>query len=140
MEEFESDKVTIIQPSPALDPKDDVRTLIKDLEDIRKALWSYRKLLTGEKCSIPLKEIRALIVFPTPGEENPARPYLAVHECELHHPFPNNEVVALGLVDLPGLGALIKDVDRHHLEGVQNDIDLVVMLKRAIEHPGMAPL
>jgi hypothetical protein len=26
------------------------------------------------------------------------------------------------------------------LEGVQNDIDLVVMLKRAIEHPGMAPL
>jgi hypothetical protein len=58
----------------------------------------------------------------------------------LHHPFPNNEVVALGLVDLPGLGALIKDVDRHHLEGVQNDIDLVVMLKRAIEHPGMAPL
>jgi hypothetical protein len=142
LDQFEHDDLRdpIIRLSPDLEEKDaDIRSALKNLEDIRKAVWSYRDLLTGEQRVIPLKEIKDLVAFPPPDKENPPRKYLAVCECELRHPFPKNEVSALGLIDLPGLGSLIKDVDRHHLEGVQNDIDLAIMVKRAVEHPGMQP-
>jgi hypothetical protein len=142
LDQFEHDGLRdpIIRLSPDLEEKDaDIRSALKNLEDIRKAVWSYRDLLTGEQRLIPLKDIKDLVAFPPPDKENPARKYLAVCECELRHPFPKTEVSALGLIDLPGLGSLIKDVDRHHLEGVQNDIDLAIMVKRAVEHPGMQP-
>jgi len=44
--------------------------------------------------------------------------------------FPIDEVVDLGLVDLPGLGELVPRAEEHHLRGLINDVDFVLVVKR----------
>jgi hypothetical protein len=113
------------------------RSADTNLKNIRESTASYKALLmNGGSREIPMEDIRAYVALPGPGEKNPPRLYLAVSDCQLRTPFPNNTVSELGLIDLPGLGSNIKDVDRHHLEGVQNDIDVALMVKRAVEHSG----
>ena len=64
------------------------------------------------------------------------RRYLAVRDVRIDCPFPHAQVRHLGIVDLPGLGEFAARAEEHHVDGLQNEVDLVLMVKRPVE--GMA--
>lgn len=114
-----------------------------NLNDIHRACWSYKELLSGGEKQVPLTDVHEFVAFPSQdalNSRNPGRKYLAVRSCEIRTKFPELEVSSLGLVDLPGVGSLNRDVDTQNIEGISNDVDVVLMLKRAIEEPGLAPV
>lgn len=54
-------------------------------------------------------------------------------ECPFHH---DDQVNSLGIIDLPGLGELAANAEEHHVIGLQNEVDFVLLVKRPVE--GMA--
>ena len=62
--------------------------------------------------------------------------YLAVRDVRIDCPFPHAQVRHLGIVDLPGLGEFAARADQHHVGGLQNEVDVVLLVKRPVE--GMA--
>ena len=64
------------------------------------------------------------------------RRYLAVRDVRIDCPFPHARVRHLGIVDLPGLGEFAARADQHHVDGLQNEVDAVLLVKRPVE--GMA--
>jgi hypothetical protein len=106
---------------------------------MQRALPSYEKYLTGGERVIPLAELRKYVAYPTKEEEDaldPARLYLAVRDVTIECRFPHVEVEDLALIDLPGLGELAAGAERHHVEGLQHEVDVVLLVKRPVE--GMA--
>lgn len=101
------------------------------LEEMRESLPSYRDLLTGEVRHVDVDDLRRWVAYPVrePGAV-PDRRYLAVRDAVIVCPFPLTEVVALGLIDLPGLGELVPEAEEHHLAGLENDVDFVIVVKR----------
>ena len=48
-------------------------------------------------------------------------------------PFPKTDVENLTIIDLPGLGELDAKAERHHVAGLQQEVDLVLLVKRPME-------
>ncbi len=118
--------------------------ILRRLKEMQAALPSYRDDLTGATKVVGLDHLRQYVAYPTADAEEKAhhlgqaaaRPYLAVKDVRIECPFPYAQVAQLGIVDLPGLGELAANAEEHHLEGLQNDVDMVLLVKRPLE--GMA--
>ncbi|MGW3206726.1 hypothetical protein [Streptomyces sp. NPDC001135] len=100
------------------------------LEEMRDGLPSFRRLLTGQTLRVELEELRAWVAYPKENTPDADRRYLAVRDAEIHCPFPLPELTSLGLYDLPGLGEIVPSAEEHHLAGLQNDVDFVLVVKR----------
>ncbi|MFF4894951.1 hypothetical protein [Streptomyces sp. NPDC001068] len=113
------------------------RLLLTRLRDLRSALPSYEHLLTGGVKSVPLEEIRPYVAYPTDEEIRAAGPggvpraYAAVREARIECPFPHEHVSRIGIVDLPGLGEVTADAEERHVDGLRNEVDAVLVVKRS---------
>jgi hypothetical protein len=120
-------------------------TMLNRLRAMQASFPTYRHDLTGGERVVALEELRAWVAYPTNAEEQAgqrpdggvvARRYLAVRDVRIDCPFPHAQVRHLGIVDLPGLGEFAARADQHHVGGLQNEVDVVLMVKRPVE--GMA--
>lgn len=118
--------------------RDQLRPYLARLREMQESLDTYRKFLTGDMRSIELEELRAWVAYPA-HDAGPAadRRYLAVREAVITCPFPTADVSSLGLVDLPGLGELAPDAQAHHLAGLENDVDFVIIVKWPLDNTAM---
>lgn len=108
-------------------------SLLQRLLHMQKAFPHYQHLLKNCEEVVDLSELRQYIAYPTNEslkEGDCSRLYLAVKDVKIECPFPYVDVEELGLIDLPGLGELAADAERHHVQGLENDVDLVVLMKR----------
>ncbi|MFJ9344960.1 hypothetical protein [Streptomyces sp. NPDC101237] len=113
------------------------RLLLTRVRDLQSALPSYEHLLTGGVTSVPLEEIRPYVAYPTDEEIRAAGPggvrraYAAVREARIECPFPHEHVARIGIVDLPGLGEVTADAEERHVDGLRNEVDAVLVVKRS---------
>ncbi len=117
----------------------DVALLVR-LREMQQGLWSYEEDLRGSEKSVRLEELRPYVAYPTSQERGGSarleHRYLAVRDVRIDCPFPCADVERLGIIDLPGLGEIAADAEEHHLTGLRQDVDVVLLVKRAAE--GMA--
>lgn len=117
-----------------------LRPMLSRLREMRDSVATFRPLLTGRNRHVELADLRAWVAYPKDpattddekgghGERTVDRRYLAVRDAEIHCPFPSREVASLGLIDLPGLGELVPEAEKHHLAGLQNDVDYILVVK-----------
>jgi hypothetical protein len=114
-------------------------TVLRRLRDMQGGLRSFEKDLTGGERTVDLDELRQFVAYPTNQEsrtEECLRRYLAVRDARIDCPFPRAPVEHVGIIDLPGLGELAANAEKHHLRGLKNEVDLVLLVKRPVE--GMA--
>jgi hypothetical protein len=120
-------------------------TMLNRLRAMQASFPTYADDLTGGERVVPLEELRPWVAYPTNAQEQAARQqgsgpvarrYLAVRDVRIDCPFPHAQVRHLGIVDLPGLGEFAARADQHHVGGLQNEVDVVLMVKRPVE--GMA--
>ena len=116
-----------------------VAPLLTRLREMQQSLPYYRDFLTGERREVKLPELREWVAYPAADEAGaiPERRYLAVREAVITCPFPLDEAIDLALVDLPGLGEVVAGAEERHLEGLVNDVDFVIMVKRPVPTEGM---
>jgi hypothetical protein len=110
-------------------------TLLERLRKMQKALPSYSKYLTGETKEVSLEGLRSWVAYPTNEEEkNPNCPrlYLAVRDVVIDCRFQATDVENLTVIDLPGLGELDASAEEHHVAGLKNEVDLVLLVKRPL--------
>jgi len=113
--------------------------ILRRLREMQQALWSYENDLAGGERLIELSQLRQYVAYPTNEEIESAqcaRRYLAVRDVRIECAFPYAQVEHVGIVDLPGLGEVASNAEQHHLAGLQNDVDVVLLVKRPVE--GMA--
>lgn len=113
--------------------------ILRRLREMQQALWSYENDLSGGERIIELSQLRQYVAYPTNEEIESAqcaRHYLAVRDVHIECAFPYAQVEHVGIVDLPGLGEVASNAEQHHLAGLQNDVDVVLLVKRPVE--GMA--
>ncbi|MCF1508588.1 hypothetical protein [Streptomyces glomeratus] len=112
--------------------------MLARVREAQEALGTYRHCLTGEVRTVDLSDIREWVAYPEGGAAPPVkRPYLAVRDAAITCAFPIDEVTALGLVDMPGLGELVPEAEAHHLDGLRNDVDFVIVVKRPTDTNAM---
>jgi hypothetical protein len=115
-------------------------TMLNRLRAMQASFPTYEHDLTGGERVLPLEELRPWVAYPTNAEEQApgvvVRRYLAVRDVRIDCPFPHAQVRHLGIVDLPGLGEFAARADQHHVGGLQNEVDAVMLVKRPVE--GMA--
>ncbi|MCZ7460428.1 hypothetical protein [Streptomyces sp. WMMC940] len=111
--------------------------ILARVREAQEALDSYRQNLTGEVRTVDLSDIREWVAYPESGPVPVKRPYLAVRDAAITCPFPIEDVTALGLVDMPGLGELVPEAEAHHLDGLRNDVDFVIVVKRPTDTNSM---
>ena len=102
------------------------------LKQMQAALSSYEGYLTGKTKEIEdLNQLRPWVAYPTQEEANShcSRLYLAVKDIEIQCSFLL-DVEKLMLVDLPGLGEVNVDAEEHHIQGLKNEVDLVLLVLR----------
>jgi len=113
--------------------------MLNSLKTMQRSLASYRDDLTGGEKTVSLQELRPFVAYPTNEQANNgncARRYLAVRDARIECSFPRVQVEQLGIIDLPGLGEVAATAESHHLAGLKNEVDVVLLVKRAQE--GMA--
>jgi hypothetical protein len=110
--------------------------LLARLREMHQSLPFYRKYLAGERRDVELPDLRSWVAYPKASEDAgvPDRRYLAVRNATITCRFPLDEAISLGLTDLPGLGELVADAEEHHLTGLVNDVDFVIMIKRPTDN------
>ncbi|MEB3277508.1 MAG: GTPase domain-containing protein [Lyngbya sp.] len=112
---------------------DQTVALLGRLKQMQAALSSYENHLTGRtKIIEDLTELRPWVAYPKQEEEinlNCSRLYLAVKNVEIQCSFLL-DVEQLMLVDLPGLGEVNVDAEEHHIQGLRNEVDLVLLILR----------
>lgn len=120
------------EPSPDADNENNV--MLVRLRMMRDTLGSYEKFLTGRVETVTdLAQLRLWVAYPS--DEFDAR-YLAVKSARIECPFPHSDLAGIGLIDLPGLGEIAASAEKHHLDGLREEVDYVLFVKRANE--GMA--
>jgi len=128
------------KPDDAPDDRPSWVTMLNRLRAMQQSFPTYEHDLTGGERVLPLEELRPWVAYPTNAEEQQpgavARRYLAVRDVRIDCPFPHAQVRHLGIVDLPGLGEFAARADEHHVGGLQNEVDVVLLVKRPVE--GMA--
>jgi hypothetical protein len=113
--------------------------MLNRLRAMQASFPTYEHDLTGGERVVALEELRGWVAYPAHDQEQAglvARHYLAVRDVRIDCPFPHARVRRLGIVDLPGLGEFAARAEQHHLGGLQNEVDAVLMVKRPVE--GMA--
>ena len=106
-------------------------TMLGELKAAHTGFASYRSLLSGQEEQAPLDQISTYVSKTYTDEGQLANlQYLAVQRARIMCTFPVNDVQRLVLVDLPGLGEISPGAEGRHLDGLQHDTDLVVMIKR----------
>ena len=126
--EFEN--ITI--PAPDSDPKNAtaVNQHLKHLAELQSNLPKYKDLLDERPKQIKKEDIRSYVAQ---DDENGNRIYfnhLAVDSVEIFCRFPNDDLGALRLIDLPGLGdTKIGDVSRV-VNALKDQVDLVLFLTK----------
>ncbi len=111
-------------------------TLLRRLKEMHQALPSYEAELTGGEKIVGLDELRQYVAYPTSEQLDKgefSRRYLAVKDVRIECPFPHTKVSQLGIIDLPGLGELAANAEEHHVAGLQNEVDFVLLVKRPAE-------
>ncbi len=114
-------------------------TLRRRLRDMQLALGSFEDDLVGGERVVGLNGLRDFVAYPTNEESKTGtcrRRYLAVRDVRIECPFPYAQVEQVGIIDLPGLGELAAHAEEHHLDGLRNEVDIVLLVKRPKE--GMA--
>lgn len=109
---------------------DDNNRLLDRFKGIHNSLFSYEQYLTGKtKIMEDLTQLRPWVSYPQEqiNSTSCSRLYLGVKSINIQCPFLV-DVNKLMLVDLPGLGEVNVEVDQHHIEGLKNEVDLVLML------------
>lgn len=116
------------------------RAMLIRLREMQASLPSYAADLVGTDRVVQPDGLRPLVAYPTNDELGadgvPSRRYLAVAEVRIDCPFPHAQVEHLGIIDLPGLGELTPRAEVHHVAGLRNEVDVVLLVKRPVE--GMA--
>jgi len=125
-------------PAPGPEDENSRNVMLKRLRGMRDSLDSYAQHLSGARIEMfDFSELRAWIAYPkrdTTGQVD--NRYLAVREATIECPFPHPLARSIGLVDLPGLGEIAASAEAHHVQGLRDEVDYVVLVKRANE--GMA--
>jgi hypothetical protein len=110
---------------------------LKKLREAQEALKSFRPLLRGNTITLKgLKELRPYTAYPTNEQiiaKDPValkRLYLAVEDIQIFCSFPRLPGSGFGLVDLPGLGEASKSVSAMHIDGLENEVDHVLIVLR----------
>lgn len=103
------------------------------LREMQESVESFRGWLTGDTHRVDLEDLRGWVAYPPPGDSRPDRRYLAVRDARILCRFPVDEVNDLELRDMPGLGELTAGAEQHHLSGLKNDVDFVLIVKRPSE-------
>jgi len=114
-------------------------TILRRLREMQAALWSYERDLNGGERTVALGELRQYVAYPTNEQvdnDKCPRRYLAVRDVRIDCAFPFVQIDHVGIIDLPGLGELAANAEEYHLAGLQNEVDLVLLVKRPVE--GMA--
>jgi thermostable 8-oxoguanine DNA glycosylase len=114
-------------------------TILRRLREMQESFPTYEPSLIGGEKTIPLNELRQYVAYPSNEEINAgkvSRLYLAVSDVRIECSFPKVDVDHLGIIDLPGLGELAANTEEHHLAGLKNEVDVVLLVKRPVE--GMA--
>ena len=125
-------------PAPGPEDENTRGVMLKRLRRMRDSLGSYSQHLSGADIVISdFSELRAWIAYPKrDAAEHEDNRYLAVREAVIECPFPHPIACSIGLIDLPGLGEIAASAESHHVKGLRDDVDFVVLVKRANE--GMA--
>lgn len=125
-------------PTPGPDDENTRGVMLKRLRRMRDSLASYAMHLSGADIVISdFSALRAWIAYPKRGTaELEDNRYLGVREATIECPFPHPIARSIGLIDLPGLGEIAASAEAHHVQGLRDDVDFVVLVKRANE--GMA--
>jgi hypothetical protein len=108
-------------------------TILRRLREMQESFDHYAPGLVGGEKAVPLGELRQYVAYPSNEQVNagvPPRLFLAVRDVRIECPFPNVEVEHLGIIDLPGLGELAAHAEEHHLAGLKNEVDVVLLVKR----------
>ncbi|MEV6635089.1 hypothetical protein AB0M54_30500 [Actinoplanes sp. NPDC051470] len=109
---------------------------LRKLDAAHRSLASYERLLLGGERSISVgfAELRPYVAYPRKDDGDPVgvQPYHAVRSVRIEQPFLAGAATRLGLIDLPGAGEAGLDIDRQFLRQVKNEIDLLLMVKRAV--------
>jgi hypothetical protein len=106
------------------------RGLLKRLRGMQEGLPMYESALVGEVREVPLGELRRYLAYPEGDAATPPGLYLAVRRARIECPFPLAGIENLSLLDLPGLGELAAGAERRHVEGLQHDVDVVLLVMR----------
>lgn len=115
-------------------------TMLNRLRDMQASISTFVDDLTGGERVVALDELRRFVAYPTNDELRGAGPvsrrYLAVRDARIECRFPELQVENLAIVDLPGLGEVAVRAEAHHVDGLQDEVDVVLLVKRPVE--GMA--
>lgn len=125
-------------PSASSD-KHSAVTILRRLRDMQQAAWSFEDDLTGGERTVDLAQLRPYVAYPTNEDskaERCSRRYLAVRDVRIECRFPHAQVDHLAIIDLPGLGELAANAEKVHLRGLQDEVDVALLVKRPVE--GMA--
>jgi hypothetical protein len=111
-------------------------TLLKRLKVMQESLPSYENDLVGGERTVLLDDLRQYVAYPTNEQadtSNCPRRYLAVRNVRIECAFPYAQVNEVGIIDLPGLGELAANTEEHHLAGLRDEVDIVLLVKRPVE-------
>jgi hypothetical protein len=109
-------------------------TLLVRLRKMQEMFPRYVEHLSGGETVVDLAHLRQYVAYPASDADSPL--HLAVKSVTIECPFPRVQVESLGIIDLPGLGEVAAELDSHHVDGLRNNVDLVLLIKRPLE--GMA--
>ncbi|MDD5090701.1 MAG: hypothetical protein PHQ23_07260 [Candidatus Wallbacteria bacterium] len=113
-----------------------MQVMVSQLREMQSALPSYLNHLTGTYNTIDLRDdekragLRKFTAKPGHGDDH-NRPYLAVKEIVIECRFPKVEAEHFGFIDLPGLGEILPNAEKRHLENLKDEVDLVLLTKRS---------
>ena len=103
--------------------------LYEKLRHLQTTLPMYQSLLSRTPQKISLAEVRDFV-----SQEEGRKKYLAVRCANIFSPFPNNDVVGLALIDLPGLGEIALGHSEKLVASLQREVDAVVLVKMPSLH------
>ncbi|WP_307140681.1 hypothetical protein [Siphonobacter sp. SORGH_AS_1065] len=101
----------------------------KKLQTLHQNFSRYSQLLTGLTQTIPLKQIRRYVAQVTENRE-PLYAYLAVQEVIIETAFPAQEVGAIQLIDMPGLGDTGLVNEEELLKNLVTQVDFILYVRK----------
>ena len=110
------------------------------LKEAQESIDTYSPLLTGDTQRRNLDEIRKFVAYPTDEEKAAGgvvnRAYLAVKSVRVYSSFPSLAGEKIGLIDLPGLGEIGKSAAAIHTNGLENNVDQILLIMRPTSSEG----
>ncbi|MEV4626784.1 hypothetical protein AB0J90_10915 [Micromonospora sp. NPDC049523] len=124
---------TEASPDRNADTSDKVRAqpFLDKINKAQESFADYRSMLLGERrtMTVPLAQLRPFVAYPERGRGD-KRLYHAVRDVHIYCPFRQVDRARVALVDLPGANEAGLDIDRHFLNDLNNDVDLLMCVKK----------